>query len=298
MSLWVKFLSGFARATFKLNHSRAAQIAAMIALGLCVIAISLAKPGDDTPKKIIETSPSQITYTTLNQFVRVTGELDAQRARQTQMSLGPITLRGSRYLPMTEPGSPQILWVADENLPSDAASGKPITLLGQMVEGIGQQPPMYLQVGEPPNTRLFNILARVGMVIWALLILVILAMRWAAQRHFALSVSAPPVANTAAPELLWFGMVGRELPAQLSAIRREAVIENAGQTARWRVVIHRLMDARQTSIATSFGALAAARLTYQDDVGLTRRAVLAANSPATLNAALDVLKHVGAITSY
>jgi len=301
ISSLVNFLFNISRLAFKIRQSRVARMAGLMALGLCFIAISLARPGNDEPKAILNVSIRQVSATTLNQFVRVTGVLDVAHPYQTKFDLGPITLRGSRYFRMAEPGSPDAIWVADESLPADALSSAAITLVGEMVEGAGQQPGMYLQVGQPPNTRLINTLARVGMALGALIALAFLAMALMERAHFAFSVSLAPSANPAAPELLWFGEVGRtragpvvrEAPARLSAIRHEAIIEGAGDPPAWQTPIHRLTEARLCAIATRFGALPAARLTYQDAAGLTRRAALAANSPAALNTALEVLRHVG-----
>ena len=167
ISSLVNFLFNISRLAFKIRQSRVARMAGLMALGLCFIAISLARPGNDEPKAILNVSIRQVSATTLNQFVRVTGVLDVAHPYQTKFDLGPITLRGSRYFRMAEPGSPDAIWVADESLPADALSSAAITLVGEMVEGAGQQPGMYLQVGQPPNTRLINTLARVGMALGA-----------------------------------------------------------------------------------------------------------------------------------
>lgn len=299
----VNILFNTSRLAFALRQSRLARLAGAVVFALCLVAIALAKPGGDTPKKILTLAIRQISATTIEQFVQVSGALDVAHPYQTEFDLGPLALRGGRYFRMSEPGSPDAIWVADENLPAHALSGAATTLVGQMVEGTGQQPGMYLQVGPPPNTRLINTLARVGMALGALIALAFLAMALLERAHFAFSVPFAPAANPAAPELLWSGEVGRahsgavahQAAARLSVINRQAVMENAPDAPAWQTRIQRLLDARLCAIATSYGPLPAARLTYEDAAGLTRRATLAAHSPAALNAALDVLRHVGPI---
>lgn len=290
MNMWVAFLSKLARLADGLSHSQKARVISIALLGLSVIALGFGRPGENKPKLILPISLDQIHSITPDQpdvYIKVTGALDANRARQAEIALGPIILRGSRFLPMTSPGSAKELWVSDEDLPAEALSGQTVSLTGQLLEGGGDQPAIYLQAGLPPNVRLMNTIARVGLFVGAFILLAWLLITYIARRNFALGVSVPPTQNITAPEFLWFSPLGGELPAKISVTPREVVFENTEQTARWQAILRKTMAAQPRVIATTFGALPAARLIYENEVGLTRHATLAARSSAALNAALE-----------
>jgi hypothetical protein len=50
---------------------------------------------------------------------------------------------------------------------------------------------------------------------------------------------------------------------------------------------------QHTTVATSYGPLPAVRLQFEDERGIVREGVIAANKQPTLHAMLDVLRFVG-----
>lgn len=283
-------------------HSRAARLARIVLLAAAVVCISLARPASEEQKRIGDIEIRDITTLTLGRYVRVTGTLAAERAYQVQVRVGGVELRGSRYIPLIAPSSADPLFVLDEGLPAGALGGRPVTLVGQVVEGVGRQPTYYLQIGDPPNVQLMNTLARAGLIVAALTLAAILII-WLIQRQdFAVPVAGPGALAPRAPELLWYGSVGktyseatvRGAAVALDARRREASFTPAGAAGNtWTISVRRLREAAPATIATRHGALAAARLTYEDERGLVNRAVLAANSPQARDAVVEVLRHVG-----
>ncbi len=203
---------------------------------------------------------------------------------------------------MTGEGAYDPLYVLDQNLPSVPAEGGQVTLTGKLAVGTGQQPPYFLEVGDPPDIVLMNSLARAGAVLLAALFAAA-AVNWYVRRaNYALSVPYGTAdAAPAAPALLWFGVLGRaygdaalrQAPAAMTVNRSEALIQSLGQGAPWSVVVRRLVTADPTIVATRYGALPAARLEFEDERGLKRRAVLATNSQASRDALIDSLRFVG-----
>lgn len=283
-------------------HSRAARLARIVLLAAAVVCISLARPASEEQKRIGDIQIRDITTLTLNRYVRVSGVLAIERAYQVQVRVGGIDLRGSRYIPLVDPSSADPLFVLDEGLPQAGQNAGRVTLVGQIVEGVGQQPGYYLQIGDPPNVQLMNALARIGLIVAALTLAAMLVM-WLIQREdFVVPVGGPGQIAPRAPELLWYGSLGKTFDeatvrgagVALGARRREASFTPAGAPANaWTISVRKLREASPVTVATRYGALAAARLVYEDERGLVNRAVLAAQSPQARDAVVDVLRHVG-----
>lgn len=158
-------LDGFAAACY---HLRRSDLARWIFIALVVVALGLmlfTRPGQLENQTVREVAIGDISIASVNTYVRVSGVLDPTGAYRTSYNLGGFELYGSRYIPLMKPGTPDAIWVADENLPARDSGGY-VTLVAQVMMGQGmQQPTLYLQVGYPPNVILANLLSRLGSVL-------------------------------------------------------------------------------------------------------------------------------------
>ena len=257
-----------------------------------------ARPTQVENQTIRDATVSDISISSANTYVRVSGLLDTTGAYRTSYNLGDISLYGSRFVPLVVPGSTGAIAVIDENLPTHDAS-TPVTLVAQVLLGSGSaQPPLYLQVGYPPNVVLANVLARVGTTA-LLLVLTLMLIAWAVER-MDYAIPLPwPVDLTAGPSpaLLWYGELGRQYndtvlrsqPAEFNATPHEARIDSSEPKGLWSVNIRRLKSAQLFEVATLYGSLPAARLRFEDERGLQRKGVVAMHSLEARDAVLRVL---------
>jgi hypothetical protein len=295
-------LDALARVAYAAHHHRWLKIGILAALVLSVGAAALARPVFNEDTRVYPLALRDIASTSVGRYVQVTGLLQPRAGYQTRFDIGGLTLNGSRYVPMMGEGAYDPLFVLDRDLPAVPESGAEVTLVGKLVAGTGQQPPYYLEAGYPPDVGLLNALARAGVALLAAVI-VVLAGGYAIRRSdYALSVPfAAPSARPGTPAVLWYGDLGRahgslalrEAPAAFSASRSEAVIESLDPLAAWRVSVRRLDSAEPTLVASRHGALPAARIDFEDERGLARRGVIAADSPATRDALIESLRFVG-----
>jgi len=240
---------------------------------------------------------ADISIASANTYVRVSGLLDTAGAYRTSYNLGGFELYGSRYVPLVVPGTPDAIWVADENLPVHDSTAY-VTLVAQVMMGQGaQQPPLYLRVGYPPNVVLANFLSRLGSVALFALILAAVVV-WLVERlDYAIPLPwhTRPASNP--PALLWFGELGRQFndlvlrscPVRFSATPHEARFESAQPAYPWSVCVRRLKSVQLFDVATSYGGMPAARLHFEDERGLQRHGVIAAASAESRDAILQVL---------
>lgn len=310
-------LDAFAAACYRVRRS---ALARWLFIGLAVASLGaalFARPAQLENQTVRDANIGDITISSMNTYVRVSGVLDTIGAYRTSYKLGDISLYGSRFVPLVEPSTAEAIFVLDENLPTRDPS-QPVTLVAQVMMGTGAQPPMYLEIGYPPNVVLANTLARAGTVVLAL-VLIIALIAWAVERlDYALplpwnvpsaqtaAAPAPTVARTApqsphtppVPQgLLWFGELGRQYndtvlrsqPAEFRATPHEARIDSAEPKGQWSVSIRRLKSAQLFEVATPYGSLPAARLRFEDERGLVRKGVIAAQSSKTRDAVLQVL---------
>lgn len=296
-SVLPRFLDAFAAACYRLRRSALARwifiLLAVLALGLTLFS----RPGQVENQTIRDTVIGDISLASTGTYVRVSGVLDKAGAYRTSYNLGGVALYGSRFIPLVAPGTPDAIWVLDENLPA-ADANVYVTLVARVMMGQGaQQPPLYLQVGYPPNVALANLLSRLGMaLLFALIVAALIA--WLIER---LDYAIPLPWNTApamdAPLLLWYGELGRQFndvivrshPARFDATPHEARFESADPNSRWSVAVRRLKAVQLFDVATRYGGMPAARLRFEDERGLLRHGVIAVNSAALRAALLHVL---------
>jgi hypothetical protein len=290
-------LDGFAAACYRLRRSNLARwvfiLLVVVALGL----VLFARPGQLENQTVRDVAIGDISIASVNTYVRVSGILDPTGAYRTSYNLGGFEWYGSRYIPLMAPGTSDAIWVADENLPVRDSAGY-VTLVAQVMMGQGtQQPALYLQVGHPPNVVLANLLSRLG----AMLLVVLMAAAFIGQlvERLDYAIPLPWSAGLAAnpPALLWFGALGRpfddlvlrSVPARFSATPHEARFESTDSASPWSVAIRRLRQVQLFDVATQYGSMPAARLRFEDERGLQRHGVIAADSVESRNAILNVL---------
>ncbi|MFN4294893.1 MAG: hypothetical protein ACK4JD_12265 [Thermoflexales bacterium] len=290
-------LDGFAAACYRLRRS---DLARRVFILLVVVALGLmlfTRPGQLENQTVRDVAIGDISIASVNTYVRVSGVLDPTGAYRTSYRLGGFELYGSRYIPLMAPGTPDAIWVADENLPARDSAGY-VTLVAQVMMGQGmQQPTLYLQVGYPPNVILANLLSQLGSMLLALLLVAAFIGQLVERLDYAIPLPWNVGLAANPPALLWFGALGRQFddrvlrsfPARFSATPREARFESADPTNPWSVAIRRLSQVQLFDVATQYGGMPAARLRFEDERGLQRRGVIAAGSAESRDAILRVL---------
>ncbi len=284
-----------------LHTGRVARIAYGAAFVVCIFLISLARPDTEQSRQgIYDPGPQASIMAAYGRYVRLTGRLDMNRAYQTEMRLGPITLRGGRYIPFSVPGLTYELYVLDADLPAPNPDGT-YTVVGQLVAGAGQQPSLYFEISYPPDVSLQNTLARIGVAGAIALLLAGMATRQIRKADYALSAGPRNQANslTGGPEWLWYGSLGAAC-ANIFVRQMTVRVESGAQAGRLvltptdgnacPVIISRLRSARRDTIATAYGARPGARVTFEDERGLTRNGTLAARSADARDALLARLE--------
>jgi len=297
-------LDRIAGGAYTAHASRVAKIAYAAAFVVCIFLISLARPETEQSRQgIYDPGPQVSVMATYGQYVRLTGRLDRDHVYQTEMPLGPIMLKGGRYIPFIVPGLTYELYLLDANLPGPNPDGT-YTVVGQFLAGTGRQPSLYFEISYPPDVSLQNALARVGVALAMALIVTGIVARLVRKTDYLLSAGQHNERDSQpdGPEWLWYGSLGA---AYENAFARQApvLVEAGAQPGRliltpaddgvWRVIVSRLRSARPDVVATAYGARPGARITFEDERGLTRSGALVARSVAardTLLARLEALK--------
>ncbi len=296
-SALTRFLDAFAAACYRLRRSVLARWAAII---LALISLGLAlfsRPGQMENQSVRDAGIGSIGSASIGTYVRVTGFFDPSGAYRTNYNLGSIELYGGRYIPVVSEDLGDAIFVIDEGLPR-SAPGQPVTFVAQVVAGTGAQPPLFLQLGYPPNVVLANTLARAGTVMIVSLLLIVFVI-WLVER-FDYAIPLPWQSKTPsapAPTLLWYGDLGRQYndtvlrsyPAEFNATPHEARFASAEPKGLWQVSVKRLKSVQLFEVASRYGALPAARLRFEDERGLLRHAVIATNTTQSRDAVLEVL---------
>jgi len=291
----------FARLCYWLHETRRARLLLWVLSLFGVAALLLARPGRIENALIRDYKPSDISLSTQGTWVRVAGRLLPEKSYQTRYELGNLELRGSRFIPLSSPGLSDPLYILDKDVPGYRV-GDTISLVGQVMLGEGEQPPIYLEVGLPPNVVLANFIAQVGVV--ALIVSIVFsALAWLVRfSNYALPVplaetGAAGAALAKAPRFLWYGDLGkeygdvvvREVPCDFAATVHEARFICEHPRELWKVSVRHLRSAQLLNLATQYGGLPAARILFEDERGLTRHAVFATNSTGNRDHALRVM---------
>lgn len=250
-------------------------------------------------------TPRFIKATFVNRYVSATGNLLYDGAYDIRTSLLGVFWQNTRFIPMSIPGSNQSLEVLDDGLPRSPQASSPVTLVGKILVGQDEYPDYYLRVSDPPNVADFDVLA------WLCVLALVgvgagVVINWQV-RHADYAIDTPfgLTGSARKPQadlfVLWFGSLGagygdvvmRQIPVSFKAIPAEARLAPAHHPDSWAVVVRRLRLVETTTVATSFGALPAMRIEFEDERGITRDGVVAASTQKLMDQILDVLRFVG-----
>jgi hypothetical protein len=284
-----RLLDGIAAACYALQYRCLARRLLIALAALSIGLLLFARPDELERRSVPHVALHELSAAYAGRFVRVSGTvlpLDDHHARQYQP--------GSAELwPLFSEDKTQVVWLMSDN--AKDLFGNYTTLTAQVTLGHGdQQPAWYLRAGLPPNVLLAHWLNQCGRVMLVIL-LVVGAALWLMRRlDYAIPMPWPASRGSDAPPLLWFGGLGRPYgdhvvrsrPVQLSLLPHEARLESPDG---WTVTVRRLRRAHLFDVATRHGSLPALRLHFDDECGLQRRGVLAADSPDARQALIQML---------
>ncbi len=297
-SVFTRLSDGVAGAFYAFRHSPFARFVFVVLMLAAVGSAVFSRPKQLENLTVTNYSLRDIGIASAGQYVRVSGMYEPDEAYQRYLRLTALYSRsfGTQFVVLAEPGSGVVLPVLAQDLPAlerNAAA----TLVGYIEIGTGELPPFYLVVGDPPNVRLANLLARVGLGVMAGGALLLLLLFVIHQLNYALPAlwqRSPEVVD--APSLMWFGELGRQYSdvvlrgeeSRFVAGIHEVRIEPSKPQRGWSVSIRRVRQAELFDLATSRGPVPAVRLKFEDERGLIRRGVLATDSVAARDAMLSV----------
>jgi hypothetical protein len=291
-------LNSVSELAYRLRQSRIAGVAFVLALAACIWLVALARADNWEDTQVYEIRPGSSLISLGNRYVRVTGALQPDKVYVTQANVGGLNFSGGRYIPIIVEGTDSPIFVADGNLPQPDASGQ-VTLVGKMLMGEGAQPPYYIEVGQPPDLALQNLLARMGVILAIGLLASWLLAWWISRKDYALGVAGATPSSAAGQGALWFGSLGAEYgnavvrhqPVALNKAAGEIKLESPASRPPWSVRIREIRDAKPASIATAYGPLPGARVEFQDERGLLRRGAIAACDPVTHEQLRSLFQH-------
>jgi hypothetical protein len=280
-------LNSLADAAYRLRQGRATGVFFLVALVVCVGLITLARADDWEDTSVYRLSARSSMISLAGRYVSAEGRLLSDQSYQTQADVGGLKLTGGRYIPLVIDGAPEPVFVYDSGIPAPDGNGA-VRVVGKLTMGTGAQPPYYIEIGTPPNLPLQNVLARLGIVIGALLLLGWLVVWLIGRKDYALGAGSrvqDPPANVGA---LWFGSLGaeygnavvRHAPVIVSRSASELKLESASARPSWSIRIREVKQVKSTSVATAYGPLPAARIEFQDERGLLRHGTVAVGGEA------------------
>lgn len=275
------------------------------------VAIVLIAVGRATPPVgavIHEVALNKIGLGLAESHVRVTGTLIPSRAYQTMVNIGPLSLRGARFIPLTAPGLASSVFVLDDGLTPQQVIGTESTFVARVrLAQSSAYPAVYLHPGTPPNQLFLSIAGIAGITLGALLLLV-LASAWLMGRaDYTLELperGAIELDTQGRGLVLWFGELGREYGGAMvrhAGVRlvprsREARVELFdGDRQLASTLVRRVLHAHHTAVPTAFGLLHALRIEFEDEHACVRRATMAFDRRATRASVEGVLRVVGQV---
>lgn len=299
-NLWVRGLDLIARLCFALHESRRAKIALSLLLVMSIFSPVLARSDRIANETIKNARTSDISISSQGSWLRVSGRVIPSATYQNKVDMGFLQLRSNYYVAVQSEGTTDTLFVLLDAVP--VGSSEPITVSGQIVMGTGsQQPAFYLEPGVPPNVAVANWIARIGSILIVLLFGLIALMLWVHHNDYVIAspVDAPERV-TAAPRFSWYGDLGRQygdvtvrnMACAFYATVHEARFECTHPKDLWNVSVRRLRSAQLGSVATPYGLMPSARIWFEDERGLARRATLVSNARAELDMVLRVTSMV------
>lgn len=281
-------LNGVSELAYRLRQSRIAGIAFVVAMVACIVLIAMARSDNWEDTNIYELTARSSLTSAGGRYVRVTGTLHPEKTYVAQASLGGLNLSGGRYIPLLVEGSDSPIFVVDGSLPRPDANGQ-VTLVGKMQMGQGAQPPYFIEMGNPPDIPMQNLMARVGLVTALVLLAIWFLTWWIGRKDYALGAGRAEMSPAAGNGALWFGSLGaeygnavvRHVPVKVNSLSNEIKLESPASRPPWSVRIREIRSAKPASIATAYGSLPGARVEFQDERGLLRKGTIAACDAVT-----------------
>jgi hypothetical protein len=294
-----RILDAFAGACYRFRRSVFARLAFLALMLLALGTTLFARPKQIENQTVKNYTLREISISSIGSYARVTGVLNPLSAFRTNYRVGSaITLYGSRFVPLVNVNTSDYIYILDEGLP-ETDRVNVTTIVGEVMMGTGQQPPLYLRVGLPPNVVLANTLARIGIGVIGLGVFTVLLLSIMSRLDYAIPfpLDVRSTYNDRAPNLIWFGDLGKQYndavlrgePTRLSATIHEAKFSSERENFEWSTSLKQLKSAQLLSIASHYGVLPAARIKFVDERGLRRRAVIATQSKDSRNSVLEVL---------
>jgi hypothetical protein len=289
-----------ARMCYTLRYSRLARGAFALLILAAIGTTVFARPKQLESQTVRDLDIKSVNSSMEGQYIRVQGMYDPDLSFQRYLRLqsGYERSFSGNFIVMADPSSRAVIWVDRRTAPS-LPPNEPLSLIGRVQFGVGDlQPPFFLYVEEPPNVRLANILARIGLLTLLLGAAAVAVVALVQRSFFALPAlfqRAPAVGSSNG--LFWFGGLGRQYedfvvhnePGRFIAGIHEGRIESTRAAGLWSISIRRLRYVDLFDVATPHGALPAARIRFEDERGMQRGGVLAAGSAAERDAVLDLL---------
>jgi hypothetical protein len=291
--------NSIASGVFRTQRTRLGMFGPLVVLIVVLGMLSQATAADfvDTRVYVFDGQSSPITL--MNKYVRVRGTLLPAQAHTVNAGggEGKFSLIGSRYVPVIIEGATDPLYVYDGNLPAVPETGGPVELVG-LISNKQSFPPIFLDVGNPPNIPLKNTVALIGIGLGLLLIGWLLL--GAALRAFDFAPPALRAGNRLGIGAFWYGGLGsafangavREAPVRVGQARGEVHFEAADADAGWTVRVREPGQIKSLAVCTSFGALPALRLRFVDERGQQRAGVIAFGDAAERADVLERLRQL------
>ncbi|GEM_PF-2042415 len=312
VNLFVRGLSGLSKLSYVVGYSRLAKAGVLAILAIAIASVVVNRSARSEDLTIYPLPAAHLRATVADRYVRTTGSILINGAYQVQTKLIGVIESSLRFIPFLPTDSPEPVILLDENLPVAGDDKTPVTLVGKFLRGDDALPDYYLKVSDPPSLAPYDMLGWVSVILLGLA-LVGGVITWLVRRvDYAIPIPFTAVANAEMQEagakklgipplLFWFGSLGaaygdvvlREVPVSFRAIPAEAKLAPARERDVWSVTIHRARVVTLTTIATSFGALPAIRLEFEDERGITRDGLIAGNSRNVVDSILNVLRFVG-----
>lgn len=296
----IRLLEWVARLCFALYESRRAKVLLTMLFVVAIFSPVLARPDRIANDTVREARTSDISISSAGSWLRVSGRVIPSQTFQNKADLGWIQLRSNYYVAIQSDGTTDTLFVLMDAPPTTGTA--PFTTTGQIMLGRGsEQPALFLEPGMPPNVVLANLIARLGSGLIAVLLGLVALMLFVQRSDFAInSPIEAPERVLGAPRFSWYGDLGRQygdvtvrnMACTFNATVHEARFDCAYPKDLWNVYIRRLRSAQVGSVVTQYGPMPSARITFEDERGLGRRATVVANTRADLDVVLKVMSIV------
>ncbi len=259
-----------------------------LVLAVCVALLAAARPKNQEDISVYELNDTTSLSASIDRYFNVRGKLMPQARYQSEARSGSFRFSASAYVPIQLDTLSEPIFVLDQDIPAPKADGF-VTFVGRLSTANDPAISYFLEVDSPTNVPLINRVANIGMGVALLTLLGLLMGALVSRSDYAISTNASAsLANGSSSSLWWFGNIGaryqnasaRQAPVQLNATANDLTLESLGREP-WAIVIKRVTQSQHTHIATSFGAMPALRLRFEDERGLMRRGVLAMSDAAT-----------------